>query len=266
MRPSPRRSAQSRLATSCSSAPSASVSLRLAQLREQQQRVGEDVALGVVVGRLLDALHRRDLRQHVREQAGLVEQLEAAPRGAFGEDAHDLVADALPGDAGDRRGVGANGREGRRLDGEAEARREAHGAQHAQAILVRSAPSGSPMARMTPAARSARPPTKSSTSPVSGSRNMPLMVKSRRCASSSGVAGRTPTGRRPSRYSSSVRKVATSIGWPVDHDEDDAELGADRHGAREQRLHLGGGGVGRDVEVGRRRSPRSQSRTQPPAK
>ncbi len=61
---------------------------------------------------------------------------------------------------------------------------------------------------------SARPPTKSNTSPVSGSRNMPLMVKSRRRASSSGAAARTLTGWRPSRYSASARNVATSIGWP----------------------------------------------------
>ena len=91
------------LATSCSRAPSASVSLGRPQLVDQQQRVRPDVALGMVVRRLRDALHREHLGQHVREQARRVEQLEAAPRGALGEDADDLVADALPGDAVDLR-------------------------------------------------------------------------------------------------------------------------------------------------------------------
>ena len=55
---------------------------RAVELLEQAERVHEDVALGMVVGRLLDALQRRDLRQDRRQQAGCVEQLEAAPRAA----------------------------------------------------------------------------------------------------------------------------------------------------------------------------------------
>ena len=45
---------------------------------------------------------------------------------------------------------------------------------------------GSPMARINFALRSVRPPTKSITSFFAGSKNIPLMVKSRRRASSSG--------------------------------------------------------------------------------
>ena len=58
---------------------------------------------------------------------------------------------------------------------------------------------GSPIARRMPALRSARPPTKSITSPVSGFSKSPLIVKSRRWASSFGLENSTDSGRRPSR-------------------------------------------------------------------
>ena len=54
------------------------------------------------------------------------------------------------------------------------------------------------IARSTPARKSATPPTKSITSPLSGRSNKPLTVKSRRCASCSGVENVTASGRRPS--------------------------------------------------------------------
>ena len=69
---------------------------------------------------------------------------------------------------------------------------------------------GSPMARIKRRSRSPRPPTKSMTSSFSGSKNIPLMVKSRRAASSSALAKCTSTGCRPSMYAPSERKVATS--------------------------------------------------------
>ncbi len=56
---------------------------RPVELLEQEQRVPEDVALGVKVRGLLDAFQRRDLRQDLRQQAGLVEQLEAAASGCL---------------------------------------------------------------------------------------------------------------------------------------------------------------------------------------
>ena len=55
-----------------------------------------------------------------------------------------------------------------------------------------------PIALTTSASRSARPRMKSITSFFAGSKNIPLMVKSRRCASSSGEAKCTALGRRPS--------------------------------------------------------------------
>jgi hypothetical protein len=70
--------------------------------------------------------------------------------------------------------------------------------------------SASPIARTSPAFRSERPPTKSITSPVSGSWKSALIVKSRRCASISAVPKWTAVGRRPSTYASSERNVATS--------------------------------------------------------
>ena len=71
--------------------------------------------------------------------------------------------------------------------------------------------SGSPIVRMIPASRSFRPPTKSSTSPLTGSSSIPLMVKSRRATSSCGSRlNRTSSGCRPSEYPISLRKVATS--------------------------------------------------------
>ena len=57
---------------------------------------------------------------------------------------------------------------------------------------------GSPIARSTFASKSATPPTWSITAPVAGFSNRPLIVKSRRAASFSGVLNRTESGRRPS--------------------------------------------------------------------
>ena len=69
------------------------------ELFQQQQRVHPHVALGVVLGRLLHALHGGHFGQEVVQQAGRIQQLEAAPRAAFGQDADQLVANALGGDA-----------------------------------------------------------------------------------------------------------------------------------------------------------------------
>ncbi len=69
---------------------------------------------------------------------------------------------------------------------------------------------GSPIARTTRRSRSARPPTKSMTSPSIGSKNIPLIVKSRLSASSRGEEKVTASGCRPSMYAPSDRNVATS--------------------------------------------------------
>ena len=105
------------------------------KLLDREERVAEDVAFGMIVGRLLDAPHARHLGEDRREQPRFGEQLEAASRRPFGEDLHDLVADALGGHVGDGGRRGADRVQRRGLDREAEAGGEADGAQHAQPIF-----------------------------------------------------------------------------------------------------------------------------------
>ena len=65
------------LPTSCRSTPQASVADACGcELFEHHARVDPDVAFGMKLRRLRDALHARDFGQQDREQAGLVEQLE----------------------------------------------------------------------------------------------------------------------------------------------------------------------------------------------
>ena len=73
--------------------------------------------------------------QDLGEEAEIEEQLEAAARASLGEDAGELVADALGADLGDLGGVAADGGGGGGVDLEVEARGEADGAQHAQLVL-----------------------------------------------------------------------------------------------------------------------------------
>ena len=87
------------------------------------------------LGRLLDAVHAVHLGQHLVQQSGAVEQLEGAARVAFGEHLGQLVADALAAHLLNARRQALDGGEGFRLDGVAEARGEAHRAQHAQLVL-----------------------------------------------------------------------------------------------------------------------------------
>ena len=103
--------------------------------RGQQPRVDEDVPLRVEVGRLRDPLERRHLGEHDGQQPRLAQQVHP-PRGpSLHEEAPEFLADALRRDGGGGRGEFPHGREGRRVDGPAEARGEAHGPQHAQAVL-----------------------------------------------------------------------------------------------------------------------------------
>ena len=199
------------LPTSCRRAPRASVGVGLVQLFEQQQGVGPDVALGMIFGRLLDAFHGRDFRQHVGQQAARIQHFEAAPRAAFGEDADQFVANPLGGNPQDQRVVAADGLEGGGLDLEVEAGGEADGAQHAQMVFAKA------LVRVADGADDARVPGRRGRrrspgySPLSGSIIRPLMVKSRRSTSWRGSVSKcTCAGRRPSRYSWSLRKVATS--------------------------------------------------------
>jgi hypothetical protein len=108
------------------------------QLIEQHQGMRPHVALGMVERRLLNALHARDLRQHLSEQACCVKQFEGTARVALGEHFGQLVAHALA-------AYSVNARRERTdramcpwLYLESETSREAHRAQHAQAVFFQS--------------------------------------------------------------------------------------------------------------------------------
>ena len=141
-----------------------------------------DVALGVVVGRLLDAAASRATSgSTTRQQPGLVEQLEAAARAALGQDLHDLVADALGGDVGAasarRRAIAARVA-GSIAKPKRAAKRTARSMRRRSSAMRAPA---SPIARMTPARRSACAADEvDDLAASSGSWKSALMVKSRR--------------------------------------------------------------------------------------
>src|ERR1700709_1952973 len=93
------------------------------------------VALGMVLGRLFDMVEFRDLGEDVGEKTELIQELESATCAAFGEDEGEFVEDALRTDDGDLGGELADGGGGCVVDGEAEARGEANGAEHALLVF-----------------------------------------------------------------------------------------------------------------------------------
>ena len=109
--------------------------VRLLNLRQHQPRMLENIALGMVLRRLLDAVQRGDVGQHLREQPALVEQVESLLRLGHGEDAVQLVADALGAHGADHFRAGANRLPRLRLDLEIEPRREPDRAQQPQMVL-----------------------------------------------------------------------------------------------------------------------------------
>ncbi len=111
---------------------------RLLHLLQQQQGVRPHVAFGMVFGRLSHSLHGRHFGQDVAQQVALFQQLEAAPRAAFGQDVHQFVAHALGRHRPDERVVRADGRHCRRLNREAQARGKPHGPQQPQMVLAKS--------------------------------------------------------------------------------------------------------------------------------
>ena len=86
--------------------------------------------------RLLDALHGRHLGQEIGQHAARIQQLEAAARAAFGQDAHQLVANPLGRYLEDQRMVAPDGFERGGLDLEPQARGETDGAQQAQVVFA----------------------------------------------------------------------------------------------------------------------------------
>jgi hypothetical protein len=107
------------------------------ELVEEHEGVGEDVALGVVLRGLLDALHAGDCGEDLGEEAGGVEELEGAAGMTFGEHAGELVADALAADGGGFWGESLDGRGGGGVDIELEAGSEADAAQHAEVVFFK---------------------------------------------------------------------------------------------------------------------------------
>ena len=87
---------------------------------------------------------------------------------------------------------------------------------------------------------------------ASGSQASAFIVKSRRARSASRSRWNvTDSGRRPSTYVPSPRKVVTSMARPPESDRDGAVLDAGRDHLREERRHLARRRRGRDVEVAR---------------
>ena len=94
-----------------------------------------DVALGVVLRGLLDAVEAVDFGEDFGEQAGLVEEFEGVAGLTFGKHAGEFVADSLAADLRDLGRKLADGGGGFRVEGVAEARGEADGAEHAELVL-----------------------------------------------------------------------------------------------------------------------------------
>ena len=96
----------------------------IAKMFQHHQRVDPDVAFGMILGGLLDALHSRHLGKDLLQQAGLVQQLKAAARRAFRQDAAQLLAYAFGRDRPDERVQASHSRKRGRFDTKAEPRGE----------------------------------------------------------------------------------------------------------------------------------------------
>ncbi len=210
-----------------------------------------DVALRVVVGRLVHAAHPIDLRQHHRQQAGLRQQLEAAAGTTLGEDLHDLVADPLGRDVAERGRGGDDRRVGGRVDPESEPGREAHGAQHSQAVL------GDAGAGVPDGADHAGTQVGDAADEVvhlAGQRILEERVDGE--VAPAGIVARGAEVHRARPPAVDVGVVGAEGGHlearaVLDH-EDHPELHADRHGPWEQRPHGLRPRAGRHVPVERR--------------
>jgi hypothetical protein len=96
-----------------------------------------DVAFGMELGGLFDAVHLDSLGEDDLKETGGVEEFQGAARSAFAEHAGEFFADALATDGCDTGGVSLDGAEGLGFDGEAEAGGEADRAQHAKPIFFK---------------------------------------------------------------------------------------------------------------------------------
>ena len=107
---------------------------------KQHQRVDPDIALGMILRRLFDALHSLKFRQYLGQQAAGVEKLEATPRRAFSEDAGEFFADALRRYLGYGRCLLAYRRKRSGFDFKAQSSRKANGTQHAKLVFGEAQP------------------------------------------------------------------------------------------------------------------------------
>src|SRR6185312_15324479 len=106
------------------------------ELFEQDEGVGEDVALGVELGRLLDSVEAVDFGQDLFEEAEAVEEFEGAAGAALGQHAGEFVADAFEADLMDLVGAAADGGFGAGLDFKIKAGGEADGSEHTELVFV----------------------------------------------------------------------------------------------------------------------------------
>src|SRR5258706_12829808 len=92
--------------------------------------------------RLRDAFHSGDFGEQLGEEAEFVEEFEATAGSALGEELGELFAGAFRGDDVDFARVSMDGGESCGVDGGAETRSEADGAQHAEVVFGETAGGG----------------------------------------------------------------------------------------------------------------------------
>jgi hypothetical protein len=88
--------------------------------------------------RLRDPFHYGDLREDLQQQAGFIQQFESPARPALGEDADQLVPNALGGNAVNQARHLLDGLERSRFNLEFEPRGEANGPEQPQVVFLES--------------------------------------------------------------------------------------------------------------------------------
>src|ERR1700674_1363688 len=130
---------------------------RIRQVVEKKQRVYKHVAFGMKLGRLLNSLHRRNLRQNWFQQTAFIQQEKSAPGVPFRQHARQFVANPLARHDLDLLSQFLCGRKCSWLNRVLEPRRESDCAQHAQLVFsetLLSIPDGTDDSRFQILARS----------------------------------------------------------------------------------------------------------------
>ena len=165
---------------------------------EHQHRVVPEVPLGLHRLALEQPLHRHQGGQDGGDEARVEGQVHGLGPALVHEHSPQLLGDPLGGDGDDLAGHRLEGRQGRRLDLKLEPRRQPDRAEHAELVLAEPGRGVADGAEEVILQVRLAPDVVDQLRPVSGSRNIPLIVKSRRAASSSGELKTTDSGRRPS--------------------------------------------------------------------